>query len=328
MKIFLTGASGFLGSHTAEALQHGGYSLSALVRPSSQTSLLEKLNANLVLGQLPNCEGLAKNFQDHEVIIHIAAVVKALSQKEFHLQNAISTQNLVKEILKLKKKPKLFIYISTIAVHDPKQSEDFCLAPQHCQPLSHYGSSKLAAEMALEPLKDYMPVIILRPPVLYGERDWELYPLIKSIRHGFAPLWGQGEKQFSMCYVKDVAQAIVDLIKAQKPASDIYCLDDGEVHTWKTIAQRIGAAFKKEPRMIAIPSPLFTVAAGFNQAWAQLSRKPYIFTLNKLREMKQSRWICGHEKLKQSIDWRPQTDLTQGLQNTIYYYQALGKIAL
>ncbi len=326
MKIFMTGASGFLGSHTAELLHQRGHQIQALVRPSSQTTHLTKLKIPFVLGALPHCEKFEENLEDQDVIIHIAAVVKALSKKDFIYQNALSTHSLVKSLLKLKNKPKKLIYISTIAVHDPNQSEDFCLASEQCQALSYYGYSKLESELALSVLKEEMPVTILRPPVIYGERDWELYPLMKSIQRGFAPVLGKGEKQFSMCYVKDVAEAIARLVERQNPNSEIFCLDDGEEHSWKSVAEHIAKAFNREVKFFSIPEFVFTLAAALNQTWSQIRRKPSVFTLNKLKEMRQERWICGNQKLQQAIGWKPQTALTEGLHVTLNYYRSLGKI--
>lgn len=323
----MTGASGFLGSHTAELLHDKGHEIQALVRATSQTEHLKKRKIPLVLGALPHCENFAKSLEGQDVIIHIAAVVKALSQKDFLYHNHLSTQNLVKTILSLKKKPQKFIHISTIAVHDPSQSKDFCQPPEQCQPLSHYGESKMQAERSLEPLKDEMTVTILRPPVLYGERDWELFPLIQSVQKGLTPIWGKGDKQFSMCYVKDVAEAIATLVESPSCDSEIFCLDDGAEHSWRSVALEIGKVIGKEPRLIALPSFAFTLAAGLNQTWAQLRRRPHVFTLNKLKEMKQARWICGHQKLANHFKWEPSTSLKEGLQNTLEYYRAIGKLS-
>src|SRR5262245_14326083 len=111
MNLFLTGASGFLGSHTAEELIHRGHSLTALVRKTSQTNFLKSLPLKLVEGALPEVRSLETIFEETDAVIHIAGLIKARSEAEFFKANAIGTQSLVDQVLAAKKKPKLFIYV-------------------------------------------------------------------------------------------------------------------------------------------------------------------------------------------------------------------------
>jgi nucleoside-diphosphate-sugar epimerase len=328
MKIFLTGTSGFLGSHTAEELVRRGHSVTALVRKSSQINHLKSLPLKLVEGALPDCKLLKPFLEEADAVVHVAGIVKAKSPEEFFRINALGTQNLVQEILVASKKPKLFIYISTIAVHGPEDGSDFCLPSSVCHPLSAYGKSKLRGEMALSAFQGKVRTIILRPPVLYGPRDQELLPLFKAIRFGFAPLFGSGKNSLSLCYASDVARAIADLVEKPTDSDEIFCLDDGASHTWKSIVQTLSQMMKKKTLMIPIPPLLFKIAAGISQTSGKLMRRPVMFTLDKVKEMEQPDWVCGYEKLKDRLGWNPQVSLTEGAEKTLTFYQREGWIKL
>jgi nucleoside-diphosphate-sugar epimerase len=187
--------------------------------------------------------------------------------------------------------------------------------------LSSYGRSKLAGEAALKALHGIVPTVILRPPVLYGPRDQEFLPLFQAIRWGLAPLLGAGKNELSVCYVEDVARAIGDLAEGPAISDEIFCLDDGSVQTWESLAKAVSEVMGKKALPLKIPKPLFQIGAAVSQTWANLRKKPAIFTLDKIREMEQPRWVCGYRRLKDKIGWSPKISLKEGMESTFQYYK-------
>ena len=324
MKILLTGASGFLGSHTAKELCRRDHEVFALVRPTSRRDHLESLGVQLVEGALPDCQGLEPTLNKVDAVIHVAGIVKALSQREFNQVNAQGTENLANKVLQATPRPRFFLHVSSIAVHNPQEGKDFCLPSEQCNPLSHYGQSKLKGELALKPLSGKVRTVILRPPVLYGPGDTEILPLFKALSRGFAPLFQEGNNQVSLCYIEDVARAIADLIEKNLSSDEIYCLDDGATYSLRGLARNISEILGKKAQMIHLPYPAFFLAAGLSQTWAQIRRKPAVFTLNKLKEIKQSHWVCGAEKLHNHLGWEARVPLREGMTQTLAYYRETG----
>lgn len=322
MNIFLTGASGFLGTHLAHELIRRGHKLTALVRPSSRKDHLNDLGIELIEGTFPDPGPLAKVLSKMDGVIHVAGAIKALSEKEFNEVNAEGTSHLVREFLAANPKPKFFLQVSTVAVVNPNQSEDYCLPPENYQSLSFYGESKRRGELALAPLKGKTRVITLRPPVLYGPQDYEFLPFFKSIRLGLAPLFRDGSGQLSVCYGPDAARALADIVEHLPPEDKIYCLDDGEVHTWRSLAKSIASILDKKPIFIQAPLPIFYATAFLTQVWAQIRRKAEVFSPNKMREIKQDRWVCGHEQLTRDTGWKPKVGLKEGMKKTYEFYQS------
>ncbi len=324
MRLFLTGATGFLGSHVAELLSEQGHQLIALVRPTSNTKHLEAIGVELIEGILPQTPSLSKWLSGVDGIIHIAGAIKAKNPVDFFRINQGGTQYLVNEAISAPILPKFFLHISTIAVHRPNAHNNFCLPPEQCQPLSHYGESKLQAEFALRALKNKIPYSILRPPVLYGPKDTEFLPFFKAIRFGVAPVLGGSTRRFSVCFGPDVAEAIVRMCQNQPPDGEIYSIDDGQEYTWKDLADSIAKVLKKKANLISFPVWAFYLAAFLNEIKVRLSGRADVFTINKMRELQANPWVCGNEKLYQQMNWRPATSLEAGMRSTLEYYRRQG----
>ncbi len=327
MKIFLTGASGFLGSHIAEALAHRGDKILAIIRKTSQIHHLKSLNLEYIEGSISDIQRLKKHLEKCDVVIHSAGLIKALSEKEFFEVNGVGTERLVEAILQCKNKPKKLVYISTIAVHNPSiDGHDFSLPSSGCHPLTDYGKSKLAGEKALQKLHGKLQTCILRPPVLYGPRDKEFLTFFKAVDWGIAPLYGSGKNRISLCYATDVAQAVIALLKTRLSSDEIFCLDDGVVYDWNQIIQTVSEVMKKKVLSLQIPPLLFQVAAGLSELASKLSGRALIFNRDKVLEMSQPNWVCGYQKLHQKTGWKPKVKLKEGALKTLRFYQKEGLI--
>jgi len=322
MKIFLTGATGFLGSHTARLLARM-HEITALVRKTSSKAALNDIPLHFFEGHLEDSSHLVSGLEGQDIVIHIAGAVKALNRKDFFRVNAQGTKNLIEAVLKCKKKPQFFLHISSIAVLNPeKDGNDFCISPEECNPLSLYGQSKLAGEKQLRLLEGIVPFATIRPPILYGPWDQELLPLFRAIqRWNIAPLYQKGENQFSICYIENIAQAILQLIEKPPPSSSIFCLDDGVKHSWRSFAHALGEVIGKKANLLSIPQPLFHGAAYLSTLYSAITRTPSAFSSDKLLEIKQKSWVCGFKNLNQTTHWTPQTPLQEGLRKTLEFYR-------
>jgi nucleoside-diphosphate-sugar epimerase len=148
-------------------------------------------------------------------------------------------------------------------------------------------------------------------------------PLFRSVRWRIAPCF-TGKNAFSVCYIEDVSQAIADLAESPLSSDEIFCLDDGAVHTWRSLSKAVSLAMGKKALSLPIPKTLFKLGAGLSQAFSHLSKKPTIFTLDKIKEMEQPSWVCGYERLLKIIGWKPRVTLNEGLKKTRRYYQKPG----
>src|SRR5271165_3453909 len=97
MKCFVTGATGFLGSHVARQLLAGGAELRLLVRRSSRTENIDDLPAERVVGDLRDAESLKRGMAGCEFVFHVAADYRlwAISGQELYQSNVEGTRNIL-----------------------------------------------------------------------------------------------------------------------------------------------------------------------------------------------------------------------------------------
>ncbi len=146
MNIFITGATGFVGSFLTEALVQKKHKVRCLVRKESNLRWIADLDVDCFYGSLYDKESLRRGIDGCDLIIHIAGVTKARTQADYMKANFEGTKNLVDVCVENSKKIKKFINISSQTVAGPSPTIipiDETYTPN---PLTYYGKSKLAAE--------------------------------------------------------------------------------------------------------------------------------------------------------------------------------------
>jgi dihydroflavonol-4-reductase len=180
MKTLVTGATGFLGSHVARALQARGEDVRVLVRPSSDLRALEGLDAERFQGDLRDRLSLDRAMSGVSRVFHVAADYRlwARDPKEIYESNVTGTRNLL-DAAKSAGVEK-FVYTSTVAtIAVPRESR---LPNEETQSsvsemIGHYKRSKFEAERcALSAAQAGLPVVIVNPTTPVGPGDWKPTP--------------------------------------------------------------------------------------------------------------------------------------------------------
>jgi nucleoside-diphosphate-sugar epimerase len=199
--VAVTGATGFVGGHILRHLAEAGVHVRALTRrpPSAEVSA----NVTWVTGTLEDEAALTALLDQADAVIHCAGAIKARSRDEFFDVNAGGTRRLA-GLAAAKATPPRFIHLSSLAAREPR--------------LSSYAASKRAAEQALRAFP-HLPVLVLRPPAVYGPGDMETFRIFKLAEQGWcvAPMTGG---KVSLIHVDDVARAVVGaLLAAEWPSA-------------------------------------------------------------------------------------------------------------
>jgi len=325
MRVLVTGATGFLGSHVAEQLARQGHAVRVLVRRTSDRSFLQGFEAEEALGDVTQPETLPAAVEGVEAIVHAAGLTKARSAAEFEAVNAGGTANLL-AALDPAQPLRRFVLISSLAAHGP--SEDGRPRPPDAPPtpVTAYGRSKLRAEELVRSwAADGRAVTIIRPPVIYGPRDRQLLPFFRLARWRLAPLLGGGTNSVSCVYVDDAARAAVLAATAGEDApSATYALDDGAVYTWRDLLAAVEQAVGKKALRLPSPPWAFAAAALVSEIYGRLRRQAVSFTRDKVIEMRQRYWVCSHEEISRDLGWQPQVGLSEGAALTAAWYRQYG----
>lgn len=316
MKAFVTGATGFIGSHLVEALFKRGYSLKCLIRSHSNLKWLESLCVQTIQGDCLKADTLNDALEDVDIIFHVAGLTKATRDEDFFTVNTEGTRNIFQAALKHCKNLKRFVLVSSLSAAGPSLNGKPITEETEPHPVSAYGKSKLMAEEIVLKEKDRIPVTIVRPPAVYGPRDRDFFFFFKLINMGIFPYWGKS--YYSIVYVDDLVEGII--LAAEKPEAEgqIYFFTDNETYSNDEIAATIAEALGKNPFKLPVPKAILT---GLALMGGKILSNPSIFNKDKAREIKYNNWTCLSEKAQKELGYEPKVKLREGMKWTANWYR-------
>lgn len=318
MRVLVTGATGFLGSHLSELLVEEGHEVKALVRKTSNTDLLERLGAELHLASLETGEGLDEAVADVDAVVHGAGLTKARSLDEFLEVNEGGTRNLIEATKRTRPDIRRFVHVSSLAAHGFSENG----GPP--QPVTHYGQSKRAGEDAVREAAGDLPVTIIRPPAIYGPRDAEMYSFFKMIRGRTKVFMGSSQNRLSLIYGPDCARAIYHALTVEHPSGRVYFVEDGRTYTQEQFAGVVEEALGVRALPMTLPRWIVWTAALMSETWGNIRGQAVMLTRNKLRELEQPDATCHGPEIREELGWEPQVQLEEGARRTVAWYRENG----
>ena len=177
MRAFVTGATGFLGSHVARVLVEQGADLRLLVRSTSDPRNIEGLNADRVTGDLRDPSSIEKALSGCEVVFQVAADYRlwVRDPEEMYRSNVEGTRSLLEAARK--QGVRRVVYTSSVATMGFKLNSNGDVADEQSpvvidDMIGPYKRSKFMAEqVAFEAAKSGVDVVIVKPTTPIGERD-------------------------------------------------------------------------------------------------------------------------------------------------------------
>ena len=319
----ITGATGLLGSHIAEQLVANNERVRALVRPTSNTSFLEKLGVELAIGDMTDGASIRRATEGASVVYHCAAFVGDWgSWHKFYQGTVQATRNLV-EACQTNGNTRI-VHVSSISVYGVQNSlsGDFTEelpTGQHHWLWDYYGKSKVLAE---EQLKGYPNYVIVRPSWVYGPRDRVSIPrVVESLRAGRVRIIGSGENVLNMIYAADVARGIILAANSPSAGGKAYHLCSyGEI-TQRAFVNLFCERLNLPRVERQVPLKLAWKIAFLAELVFRLLRRPQPppFTRRAL-------YLIGRTtqysiaRAEKELGWRPQVPVREGLEHTLRWY--------
>jgi nucleoside-diphosphate-sugar epimerase len=322
MLALVTGGTGFIGSHLCKLLTKEGHRVRVLLRTSSSTANLKDA-IERVYGDLESNEGMAEALEGVHWVFHLAGALKGFREADLMRVNRDGTRRLVEACLTASRPPSRFVLVSSLAAAGPSPggttplSED---AP--AKPLTWYGKSKLEAERVV--LESGLPSVIVRPPIVFGPGDRDVYSYFCMARRGLLPVPGRTERYYSLVFAPDLVDGILRCAEASLPSGEILHITGPEVVSWHELGISIATALGVKGHILPLPELAIRAAGRCADGIARLRGKPEIFSSQKVLEMLAPAWVAAHDKAQRLLGWTAATHLDEALAQTAHWYREHG----
>jgi dihydroflavonol-4-reductase len=306
MKVFVTGATGFLGSHVARALADQGADLRVLVRRTSNLNNLQGLKAETATGDLRDAASLGNAMAGCDTVFHVAADYRLWVRDpgEMYKSNVDGTRALLEAARK--SGVRRVVYTSSVATmgfnrngHPAGEDSPVALADM----IGHYKRSKFMAEqIALQAGRSGMHVVTVNPTTPIGEQDVKPTPtgriVVDFLKRKFPAYVETG---LNLVDVKVCARGHIAALEKGK-SGERYILG-GEDLTLKQILDKLG-------RISGLPSPriklpyFFALATGVVDevfTGRLLRREPRV-TIDAVR-MGRKKMFASSDKAERELGW-------------------------
>ena len=280
MKVFVTGGSGLVGSHTIRALVGRGDTVIALSRSTAADAALKALGAETLRGDIGEESALARGVGEADMTVHAAAVVLARADwSSFHATNVGPTETVARACARARQR---LVHLSSVAVYGRRTTydggagsvtEDFGLD----RPIfagDHYARSKREAEKSLWRIagETGLSAVALRPCVIYGEGDRAFaIRVARALRRGLAPVIGGGGNRLGIVYAGNVAAAVLGALDRPAVTGPFNVCNDGAL-TEREFLERFAAGLGVRLRTINVPRGLAWNAARIIDVVSRLLR--------------------------------------------------------
>lgn len=316
MNAFVTGGTGFVGSHLVAALRARGADVTCLVRSATKRPPLGWDGAvRTVAGDLDSPEALRAGCTGADVVFHVAGRISARNAAEFFAANRDGTARVAAAAAAAG--ARRLVYVSSLSAAGPTTRGAPIDESRTPAPVTDYGRSKLAGEAAVR--ESAVPWTIVRPPVVYGEGDRETLRLFRFARLGVAPVIGDGRQELSVVHAADLAAALV--AAAGAPPARVYFATHPVPTTTRELVLAIGRAVGKIPRVIPLPGALARGALWVAGSLAAAARRATLLSADKAAEFLAPAWTCRPDALARDTGWRAAIGLEPGLARAAAWYR-------
>ena len=320
MIAFVTGGTGFIGSHAVDRLLAEGHAVRLLSRGKALPGKLREREVELVRGDLEDPSSVIREMEGADLFFHIGEIrntTRAASERNIALVAKITAELTAKGIRR-------FIFVSSLTVAGipsevPAKEETAPASELH----DHYTDYKRRCEEIIREKAGECEFTILRPAPVYGPGSRYLGSMVKAVLTlgpiGL-PFIGNAANIAPLVYVKDLAGAIVRAGTMPGGAGQVFNITDGLTHTWGDLFRAIGESAGRSVRIIPVPSLLLKFAAlpfDLFSGVLGVNLDPSTYLDFFSRDI-----LFDIEKAKRLLGWHPEYSLSEGVKEMVDFYAA------
>ncbi len=328
MKILISGATGFLGSHLVRFLVQEGHTVSALVRTTSEVGELETLGAHLLYNDNAHdpesFNAIFSQEHDFDAVYHLASLLTLAKLKydDYWAINVEVTRNLLEASLNFPSL-KAFVYCSSVGVigelPEIPANED-----SRCAPDNDYGRTKYEAECLVREYADRLPVCSVRPAWVYGPGDTRTFKFFRMVARSRFFMIGDGKTRISPVYVEDVVQGLILCAEQiEKTRGGIFIVSGKESVALQALVENIAKEAGSKILPFRLPGAVANIAAcACETICAYLGVEPIIHS-SRLNFFFRNQ-AFDISKIRETTGYAPQIDLSEGIKRTVQWYRQQG----
>jgi nucleoside-diphosphate-sugar epimerase len=299
MRLAITGATGFVGSHLVDVALGAGHEVKALTRREQR----QRGGVDWVLGDLGCRDPLELLVDGVDAIIHVAGTISAPNAAAFDKGNVEGTLAMLAAATA--GGVQRFVHVSSLAAREPK--------------LSLYGASKAKAEELVH--SSGLDWAIVRPPAVYGSGDKETLELFRMAKLGLMLMPPKG--RVSVIHADDLARLLLALAPYAAPSNILIEPDDGKPGGWthREFARALAAAVGTRAAVISSPGIILRAAARLDHLVRGEKAK---LTTDRAAYFSHRNWVVEPKRSPPPALWHAEIETMQGLADTAAWYRAEG----
>lgn len=312
MRVLVTGATSMIGRHLVDLLDARGDDITTLQRGAAGD-----LAGRSLTGSITDVDVVRRACEGQDAVVHLAAKVGVTGRwSEYEATNVDATRGLLDTARRAG--ASRFVHVSSPSVAHTGRSLVGAGAgdadPTHTR--GHYATSKAIAERdALASSDDTMPVVAIRPHLVWGPGDTQLVGrIVERARQGRLALVGSGTALIDTTYVTNAATALVAALdRCDRLGGQAFVVSNGEPRTVHELVARITAAAGIDWTPRRVPTGVATAGGSLvERAWERLDRQDDPPMTSFLAEQLATAHWFDQRGTRVALDWAPSVTLDEG----------------
>jgi nucleoside-diphosphate-sugar epimerase len=296
MRIAVTGASGFIGRHTMQRFASRGDTVVAVPRPFVHDTLVS-------------------TFREADVVVHLAGVVTAPTDREYVDGNVTSAGIVAGAARDASAR---LVHVSSLAVNGPAPPSAPHVETDAPAPITTYGRTKLEGERAVTTTAG-LRWTVLRPGVVYGPGDRALLPLFRMARAGILPLVGRATAGYTFVYIDDLVEAIAASVD-RAAAGTTYFVGHPAPVMPRALMEGIRDAAGGRAAIVRVPMSVLRMAAWGGDVVGALTRRQTAINSRRFVEIDAPGFVCCVDRLRDDLGVEAKVGLADGLRRAADWY--------
>lgn len=318
MRVLVTGASGFLGTHLCRALSNRGDDVVALVRKRASDAQLNSVKATQIEGDVTDVSSLENAMRGVEVVFHLAGIRRSPAREPFFEVNAEGTRKTCDAMVKAG--ARRMVLAGSLSASGPSTAERPRREDDPFNPQEWYGESKVEAERIVNGYHDRLEVTIIRPARILGPGDRENLAFFKVVKKGIKLKLGGGPRPLSMVDAEDVVDQMLLQGDKKEAVGEAFFSASDETATMERLQDVVADELKVRTRTIFLPPVALTALANAADVFSNATGKHLPLNRKLAKQLLVPAWTCSMEKAHRLLGFKAKRGLEASIRESARWY--------